>query len=154
MKVSITKSCNAEIPIKTIIQALLFYLQDLVPEQISRSFVIDIKIINDREDLTNGHLLPIDDEIRFPPTHYEILLNLQSPNYLQTLAHEIIHLKQYALGELKQRSIEDLVEHIWYDTVYNDSISYKDRPWEIEAYSSETDLYTKFINTVCVSKNY
>ena len=49
---------------------------------------------------------------------------------LTTIAHEIVHVKQYELGELTQNNESD--------------IEYWDRPSEIEAHGRETGLFIKW----------
>ena len=49
---------------------------------------------------------------------------------LTTVAHELVHVKQYITGELTQDS--------------DKNISYWDRPSEIEAHGRETGLFIKW----------
>jgi len=62
---------------------------------------------------------------------------------LLALAHEMVHLKQYAKGELKDYIKVNKCRWLGeqYDT---DNMDYWEQPWEIEAYSRETKLYAKF----------
>jgi len=64
---------------------------------------------------------------------------------LSMIAHEMVHLKQYALGELSESAI-DFAFYKWHN-VYIDhrSLDYWDRPWEIEAYGRELGLLTNWI---------
>lgn len=58
---------------------------------------------------------------------------------LIVLAHEMVHVKQHALGELKYRYNGEHTR--WKDgTIDDDSISYWDLPWEIEAHGREKGL--------------
>jgi hypothetical protein len=69
---------------------------------------------------------------------------LNTKQTLLALAHEMVHVKQYAKGELKdylkvnkskwKNEIHDLTE-----------IDYWDCPWEIEAHGREKGLYVKFL---------
>ena len=59
---------------------------------------------------------------------------------LQTIAHELVHVKQYAEGTLNFG--KDLNHSIWKGKVYDEKkISYWELPWEIEAYGMERCLY-------------
>ena len=60
---------------------------------------------------------------------------------LTVLSHELIHLEQYSSGRLIR--MED--HFIMFNgEVFNvDNVSYKERPWEIEAFKKEKDLRTK-----------
>jgi hypothetical protein len=69
--------------------------------------------------------------------------NLGKRNMLLVLAHEMVHIKQYAKGELKDYVRVNKVK--WKGKVYNDSkIDYWEQPWEIEAHGREKGLYYKF----------
>lgn len=57
-------------------------------------------------------------------------------NTLITLAHEMVHLKQFAKGELNEDHTK------WLKQTFNsDEINYYELPWEIEASSNEYILY-------------
>lgn len=62
---------------------------------------------------------------------------------LLAIAHEMVHLKQYAKGELKDYIKVDKCK--WMGEQYEiDKLDYWDQPWEIEAYGRERGLYVKF----------
>ena len=62
---------------------------------------------------------------------------------LIVLAHEMIHVKQYAKGELKDYLRLNSVK--WKGKVYDDEkIDYWDHPWEKEAHEKEQVLYDMF----------
>jgi hypothetical protein len=66
---------------------------------------------------------------------------------LSTLAHEMVHIKQYAKGELRDlMSKDDMV--VWRGvrkTITNDEEAYTSQPWEEEAFELETKLKNAFI---------
>jgi hypothetical protein len=58
---------------------------------------------------------------------------------LKTLAHEMVHIKQFAHGETNETLSK------WKGiSIDSDAIDYYQHPWELEAYSLETGLWTKF----------
>lgn len=65
---------------------------------------------------------------------------------LECLAHEIVHVKQYVKGELKDYIYGNHVrwrgQKMFYDE--NDDETYFDSPWEIEAYGRQIGLYVGF----------
>lgn len=67
-----------------------------------------------------------------------------------TLAHEFVHVKQIALGQLRPLKKNDSSKWIWRGRVYknNDYVS----PWENEAYSREGVLAAAVMNRVAISK--
>lgn len=63
---------------------------------------------------------------------------------LESIAHEMVHVKQYAKGELKDFSYDTsgckwLGKYIKFDKV-----NYYDHPWEIEAYGRERGLIVRW----------
>ena len=71
---------------------------------------------------------------------------LNKKETLLALAHEMVHVKQYAKGEMK-----DIFRPVratkWFGEKYDaDNMDYWEQPWEIEAYGRERGLYFKFIN--------
>ena len=60
-------------------------------------------------------------------------------NLLETLAHEMVHVKQYARRELNPKV------DCWMGKTYNPKkVSYWDLPWEIEAHGRETGLFVRY----------
>ena len=58
----------------------------------------------------------------------------------ETLAHEMVHVKQFAKGETNASLSR------WHGAVIDpDAIEYYYQPWEIEAYGREEGLYMKFM---------
>jgi hypothetical protein len=71
--------------------------------------------------------------------NYEICLNSKqsSKSMLETLFHEMVHVKQYFRGELKVSS-----QWVWKGKINRQR--YENQPWEIEASSLEHVMYKKF----------
>ena len=61
------------------------------------------------------------------------------------LAHEMVHLKQLATGELKDKKLKAKYIRVWRGEIYEDDISYWDHPWEFEAYGLQDSLVAKFL---------
>ena len=64
---------------------------------------------------------------------------------LKTLAHEIVHVKQYVLGELKYRDVGLLYKGINHEAM--NLMEYFELPYEIEAYGREKGLLYGFMVT-------
>lgn len=58
---------------------------------------------------------------------------------LITLAHEMVHVKQFARKELVELKYNTLFR--WYGELYGDEVHYYEQPWEIEAHGREYGLY-------------
>lgn len=66
---------------------------------------------------------------------------------LETVAHEMVHVKQYARGELSAD------KHVWMGKTYNpEEINYWDLPWEIEAHGREIGLFVRYCEANNLSK--
>ena len=59
-------------------------------------------------------------------------------NWLSTLAHEMVHVKQFARGEM------DLGLTRWKSNNYCDNIEYWDQPWEKEARKLQHKMVEEF----------
>ena len=67
---------------------------------------------------------------------------------LMTLAHEMIHLKQWARGEMQDYARKPAMRR-WKSKTYDvRKIDYADEPWEKEAYRLEEKLYKEFAEVV------
>ena len=65
-------------------------------------------------------------------------------NILKTLAHELVHVKQYVLGELKPVNNGFVFKKTLYSP--NNLLEYFDQPFEIEAYGREKGLLVSFLD--------
>ena len=64
-------------------------------------------------------------------------------NLLETLAHEMVHVKQYARRELNPKV------DCWMGKTYNPKkVSYWDLPWEIEAHGREIGLFVRLYTII------
>jgi len=59
-------------------------------------------------------------------------------NWLSTLAHEMVHVRQFARGELNSSLTQ------WKSNKYCDNIEYWDQPWEKEARRLQGKLVEEF----------
>ena len=69
----------------------------------------------------------------------EVDESLPREEFIKTICHEMVHVKQYLKGEL----VEERCKRIW-KGVDHTSDSHFDYPWEIEAYELEEVLYKLF----------
>ena len=77
---------------------------------------------------------------------------LQLPQMLLTLAHEMVHAKQYIRGHYKAKpSRNGKVKRFWLGKQY--SVVYHKRPWEIEAFRREGELVEALIENVAQKSN-
>lgn len=70
---------------------------------------------------------------------------LTKSNLLKSLAHETVHIKQYATGQLRHYMYKT-PDTKWFDTFVDDTkIPYHKLPWEVEAWDLEPVLYRDFL---------
>ena len=68
----------------------------------------------------------------------EVHIAMKGPAWGLTLAHEMVHVKQYVRHELKEPTV-------WKGTNINtDKVEYWDLPWEIEAHGREIGLFVRW----------
>lgn len=111
-------------------------------EQLNLSdIVIDVEVSNlFRNENAFGFCLS------YTPTEFLIELDrtLDSYDLIETICHEMIHVKQYATGELKEDGVSVVYKNCSY--VLNNDDSF---PWEQEAYNNEkyyAELFLEYWN--------
>ena len=72
----------------------------------------------------------------------EVHSKLTLRRLLETVAHEMVHVKQYARGELYQGSRVN--KHRWQGVWLDKDPDYWDQPWEIEAHGRECGLFVRW----------
>ena len=126
--------CKAEIKFAT-----AFFAKYLMGDKLADNLDIEIRFENQGK-LAEGHCSPIDAERR--PRSFEIGINPKLRRYkmIQCLAHEMVHVKQYAKGELSN----ELITAKWQGKTFkltNSIEDYLNWPWEVEAYGRDRSLY-------------
>lgn len=66
--------------------------------------------------------------------------------FLSSLMHEMIHVKQYAKGELGIYARDPNCSRWKGEKINRDKLGYYDEPWEIEAHGYETGLVQQFLD--------
>ena len=137
MKITIRNN-NGLMTRKEICQYLEWLAENLMSKRLTNklSLLIEVKklpgakatMVAD-DDTNKSFVLELSDKMG----RYEIM---------KALAHEMVHVKQYATRELYQ-----YVSHGYrYQGVkYPDSTDYYDQPWEIEAFGREVGLYRRYM---------
>ena len=109
-----------------------FCVKTLMP----RMRTLDITVRLCKPQGAMGYCLETDNDRTF---EIELDKTQSMRNLLETLAHEMVHVKQYARRELNPRV------DCWMGKTYNPKkVSYWDLPWEIEAHGRETGLFVRY----------
>ena len=130
--------CKAEVMFAT-----AFFAQYIMGVRLAKNLDFEIKFA-DQGERTDGHCYPLDGE-RYPRFFY-IGLNpkMKRAKMLQAIAHEMVHVKQYARGELSN----ELITAKWRGKTYkitNSMEDYFNWPWEIEAYGRDRSLHMFYL---------
>ena len=129
-------------------QAITWYADMLMGKRLADNIIVRIQFIEklDKHEGIGGDCIWDDDNTR----PREFTIRLDSSNdltfMLRSLAHEMVHLKQFAKGELKDlwrgQSLCKYDGRV-YD-INDDKLNYWDYPWEIEAHGREEGLCVRF----------
>jgi hypothetical protein len=129
---------------KLLKQAVDTFTRKLIPDVVDLDLTIElIRNLYRKEDVKGDMLVEDDDEEI--PNEFNIRLDSAMHNQalLRALAHEMVHVKQYVRGEMRDAGHKIVVwkgkKHV------SDGYTYWDQPWEIEAYGRETGLLEHFI---------
>jgi hypothetical protein len=120
-------------------KAAHFFAKNLFSPQLSPHIYVLIKF--DKTLDSHGSCEVADYETSRKPREFLINMNpgIGAPALFRTLAHEMVHVKQFAY----QHTNASL--SVWHKKeVDSDNLDYWFHPWEIEAYGLETSLVTKF----------
>jgi hypothetical protein len=109
-----------------------FCIDNLMPRM--RTLEIEVKLCSPKGAM--GYCLETDNNRTF---EIEVDRTLSHRKLLETVAHEMVHVKQYARRELHP------VYNMWCGKTYNpEKVSYWDLPWEIEAHGREVGLFIRW----------
>jgi len=142
--------------------ATQFYMDLLLPKYLQQGIYIDVEL--SPEINAQGLAYPDDlDEEDDEPYSFTVDLRCHADDddIFQTLAHELVHIKQYIKGEL--RTAEPLVaigskqkdhntekeDTYWYGKLWTPAPNedgYFAAPWEIEAFGREVGLYARWLD--------
>ena len=127
-------------------RAALFYAKELIPNARIRNNCHTL-IRFDGKLSEYGYASVEDYNTKKEPREFliEIHPGIGSRKILETLAHEMVHIKQYIMGETNDEL------SVWRGKKYDsDKIDYWNHPWEIDAHGRETGLLTKFAVAECL----
>lgn len=135
MKIKTRKFKNKSL-IMFLKQAALFYADQLIPKH-KNKIQLNINACNIEADGCCSHLGDYEFEI-------EINQDLSFEHKMITLAHEMVHLKQFTTKQLKSFFLGKDAIDIWNGDRYTNT-RYDKQPWEKEASQLEEELYHQFL---------
>ena len=124
----------------------------LMPRMSSLDIEINIKGFG--KDTNYGYAMAVDEHSKPRVFELEINKNVKLRRLLTTVAHEMVHIKQYARGELYDSKLQGKQgKHRWQGQWLSDRskhvTDYWDHPWEIEAHGRECGLFVRW----CAEQN-
>ena len=125
--------------------AAWYYAEKLMGKRLINNLEININLKRSlyEKDKTEGTAIWEDESGRPKEFTIELDCNTKVRNILITLAHEMVHVKQWAKNEMYEycKGAEVRFMKTKYDM--ND-LNYWDFPWEIEAYGKQLGLFIRF----------
>jgi hypothetical protein len=131
--------CKDEELEKDLREACYFFALHLLSYQMIKNISVDIHVKRKLQDLGNCSILCFNCWDK--PRDFEICIkkSKNKDKMIKTLAHEFVHLKQFAKLELNEENNK------WKKTfVDTDAVSYHDLPWEVEAACLEEILFQHY----------
>lgn len=123
-------------------EAMRYYGEELLGRRLSNNIKISL-IFEKMPSPINALCQWQDDNHRCREFIIIIHKKLNKKQTLISLAHEMVHVKQFARGELKDYLRTDEVK--WKNRVYNlNKVKYWTCPWEKEAHKKDKILYESF----------
>ena len=119
---------------RELVESMVWYCIDKLGMGRMRTLEIDVSL--KKIDTACGYCLCIDER----DFELEIGKTLSLRRLLETVAHEMVHVKQYARKELT-------VNHAWKGVPIDPETEYWDLPWEIEAHGREVGLFIRWAQT-------
>lgn len=116
----------------------------LFSKKLSKNIQLDIEFSRTlyKED---GILGEIDfDDSNHRPREFTITVDstVSKRRIMETIAHEMVHLKQYAKGELLD--LEKCGSIKWQNQLVDNKTNYWELPWEVEAHGKELGLFIRW----------
>ena len=102
---------------------------------------IKVKLCNPSN--VDGFCMWEDDNVKPRQFTIEARKDQNYEDFCTTILHEMVHVKQYARGELKER-YKAGHKQLWKNRDYTEA-DYLDQPWEKEAYKMQEILFKKFV---------
>ena len=141
-----TKGSNKAVR-KLVEFATSYYAEKLMAKRTINNLTININLKRNfmRDTGCEGTAIIWEDWERFRPREFLIELDssVKIRNLLITLAHEMVHVKQWAKNEMYEYYKGDEVRFM--KTKYDmNNLNYWDFPWEIEAYGKQLGLFIRF----------
>lgn len=138
--------CQTKKQVEMFEQASLHFADTLMDQKLVDKLTINIELVARCDDDDLGYCQPVAlyGRKRKNPREFEVVIKKgKTDTMLRTLAHEFVHVKQFAMNELVYKGT---AVTCWKNRLFHDSrTDYWKCPWEKEARDMEDILYESFI---------
>ena len=133
-------NCRDDRLVDYIVRAVQFYGEILISKRILKNISIEINFDDDLTDLGGASIDGYNTSGKAREFTIDLSRKISGKSVLMTLAHEMVHIKQFTYGETNESLSKWQGSHI-----DSDVVDYYDLPWEIEAYGKEQGLFSKLV---------
>ena len=130
---------------KLVYRATWWYAEKLMSNRLMSGLEIDINLRKNLVDKEGCEGTATWEDENHRPKEFTIELDVTYSirDALITLAHEMVHIKQWAKGEMYEYLKSGLIR--FHKTKFDvDNIDYWDYPWEVEAFGKQLGLFVRF----------
>ena len=131
---------------KLVESATWFYAEKLMGKRLISGLEITINLKKNllAKEGNEGSVIWEDDGFRPKEFTVELDSTVKIRNLLITLAHEMVHVKQWARNEMYEYSNTIGMVRFKGEKIHLKKTEYWDYPWEIEAYGKQLGLFVRF----------
>lgn len=127
--------------------ALTFFTERLMSKRLCSNITVRVVFKKGMIKDTGLEATCLWDDDNLKPREFTITVDsdLSRRKLLLSLAHEVVHIKQYATGQLRYFLRGPNCK--WMGKAYDDTgVAYDELPWEVEAWNYENLLYREFLD--------
>jgi hypothetical protein len=124
---------------KSRMAALAFFADELLTRQMQRHIMLTVTFKSKMKAL--GLTCVEDYNLAGKPREFiiEVNRNQTEDEILRTIAHEMVHVKQYVYGELNEEAT------YWCGETLAIELEYHEQPWEIEAHDVGDIIFNEYM---------
>ena len=137
--------CRSKKLKKLAVEAVHFYCTLLMTKRMCDSLEVRVLLKKKLDNDFSGFCMFIDHQDGKRTFEIELAKGFTVRDTLCSLAHEVVHLKQFAKGELKDTMVTATTSKWMGEEIDESKVDYWDLPFEIEAYGRERGLYSRFV---------
>jgi len=128
----------------------------LMSTRLANSLCVTIHFVSEPESPNDGDVIFEDDFDCLRPKEFSMNINIAGngiAKQLKTVCHEMVHVKQYAKGEMRYMWRPHRHTKFLGELYSDDKVDYWDQPWEVEAFGREVGLYTRWLDDAGLTGN-